>query len=113
MSAGELRERVTFGKRPSTDDGYGNEEGSWQDQFTVAARIQPLKGGEGVQAARLAGTQPVIIRVRWSADTVLIAPAWRAVDARSSIQYQIKSIMNADEKKKYLDILAEAGGAVG
>ncbi|WP_336800805.1 phage head closure protein [Kaistia sp. MMO-174] len=114
MSAGELRERVAFDRRAAVDDGYGNMvAGDWQEQFVVWARIQPLKGGEGVQAARLAGTQPVIIRVRSSSSTRQIRTDWRARDARIGTLFNITSMANMDEKGAYLDLLATSGEAVG
>lgn len=108
--SGQLRERMTFALRTAgADDGYGNFEAAWADQFTAAARIMPLKGGEDVMANRLAGTQPVIITVRSSSDSRLIAPNWKATDARAGTVYNIRSIANMDEKNGYLDLLATAG----
>lgn len=113
MPAGELRERVSFQKRGATSDIYGNTQtGDFEEQFVVAARIRPRLGGEQVMAARLAGTQPVTITVRWSAQTKTIAPEWRARDARTGTIYNIRSIVNPDEKHRYIDVLAEAGVAV-
>ena len=60
--------------------------GDWVTQVTRDARIQPLKGGEGVQAQRLEGAQPVIITVRRDSVTRTIDNAWRAVDARDATQ---------------------------
>jgi len=77
--AGDLNRRVTF-RRPTTDaDG---EAAGWSDVVTRDARIQALKGGENVQASRMAGRQPVIIIVRRDTLTKGIDNAWQAVDAR-------------------------------
>ncbi|WP_336801474.1 phage head closure protein [Kaistia sp. MMO-174] len=114
MSAGELRERVAFDRRDAVDDGYGNTvAGDWREQFVVWARIQPLKGGEGVQAARLAGSQPVVIRVRLSSSTREIRVDWRARDVRNGMPFNITSMANMDEKGAYLDVLATSGVAIG
>jgi SPP1 family predicted phage head-tail adaptor len=111
MSAGELRDLVAFERRDELDDGYGNVDGAWVEQFRTAARIQPLKGGEAVQAARLAGTQPVVIRVRYCAAARSVAPAWRARDVRSGTIYNLRSAANMDEHRRYIDFLADAGVA--
>lgn len=113
MSAGELREKVRFEARIQSDDEYGNPSaGEFSDQFTVAARIQPLKAGETIMAARLAGRKPVIIRVRYSSDTALIEAGWRAVDARTGTIYSIDAPpINVDERRRYFDIVATAGVA--
>lgn len=113
MSVGQLRERVSFEKRGTTDDGYGGTIGSdWTQQFAgVSARIRPHPGREQVLQARLAGIQPVIITVRYSSQTKQIEPDWRARDERSGVIYAIKSIDNRDERKRYFEITAVAGEA--
>lgn len=111
MSAGELRERVTFAKRETVDDGYGNVVGDFVDQFSTWARVTPMRGGETVMAARLAGRQPVAIKVRYTAETMAIAPDWRAKNAVTGEEYAVHSIANMDERRAYLTIMAEAGVA--
>ncbi|WP_342643449.1 head-tail adaptor protein [Rhodoligotrophos ferricapiens] len=113
MRAGQLRERVLFQTRlPDQDDGYGNViEGSWTDEFAVAARIQFLRGTESVMAARLEGREPVIITVRRSSQTEQITPDWRAVDARNPDRiFNIRGV-SPDEKHTVFDILADGGVA--
>jgi SPP1 family predicted phage head-tail adaptor len=116
--AGALRERVSFDRREDLSgdsppgDAYGNVEGNWQEQFTVAARIIPRLGGEEVMAARLAGRQPYTIRVRSSSDTRRISTDWRARNARDGIVYNIRAVSNVDERNVFLDLLCEAGVAV-
>lgn len=111
MSAGELREKLSFEARIQTGDEYGNpESGDFSEQFVEHGRIQPLKGGETVLASRLAGTKPVIIRVRYSSDTIMIRPGWRVKDVRSGVYYSVTApSINVDEKRRYLDILATEG----
>jgi head-tail adaptor len=76
--AGDLRAQVKFSKPDAVPDAYGNVATGWLDMFTVAANITPRLGGETVEAARLAGRQPVVIRVRHSTDTTQIKTDWRA-----------------------------------
>lgn len=112
--AGELRERLSFQRRLAVDDGYGNPvSGDWTEQFTCAARIQPLKGGEGVQAARLSGTQPVILAIRLSVAARQVTTSWRAVDVRRGTIYNLTSLANMDERGAMLEILAVSGEADG
>lgn len=113
MPPRNLPERVAFDKRQAVTDDYGVTSGDFQEQFIVPAGYVFLMGGEGVQAARLAGTQPVVIRVRESTQTRLIEPAWRARDARSGVTYNVKSVMPAPGSRPhtYLDVLATAGEA--
>src|ERR1044072_5399402 len=110
MSAGDLRERVAFERRGLVDDGYGNEvSGEFAEVFRCAARIKPARGGESIQAARLAGRQPVVITVRCSSNTRTVTTDWRVKDVRSDTVYNIRSIVNPDEHRAYFDMECDAG----
>lgn len=115
MSAGELRERVAFETRTSQSDSYGNEVGGFLEQFRRPARIQPYKGfgNEAVQAARLTGTQPMIIRVRYDSSTSIVNSDWRVRDLTTGTVYNIRSSANMDEHRAYIDFLCESGEASG
>lgn len=110
--AGALTERVHFQKRDEQDDGYGNPvAGDWTTQFTEPARLQPKLGSEPVLAARLTGVQPFLLVVRSSARTRAVTPAWRAVNARSGAEYNIRTVANADERNAWLEMLVQEGVA--
>lgn len=112
-AAGRYRERVAFSYRAAAvDDGYGNEQGVWTEPFSVAARIAPLRGGESIQAARLAGRNPVLITVRVSTNTKLITTDWRARDVKSGAIYNIRSKVNPDERRVDFEMECELGVAV-
>jgi SPP1 family predicted phage head-tail adaptor len=110
-SAGELRHRIVFEKRGTSDDGYGNEQTTFEEQFTIAAKVQAKFGGEAVTAARLTGEQPVTITVRQSAQTLQITPDWRCRDARSGEIYNIRSIVDPDDRRAWLELLCQSGVA--
>lgn len=113
--AGALRHRVTFAERNTIEDAYGNVSTGWLDRFTVSANIIPRLGGEAVEAARLAGRQPVIIRVRKSPDTVKIKTDWKATDGAGNI-YNIRTAIDpylGDNRFGFfIDMMAESGVAV-
>src|SRR4051812_12213009 len=111
MSAGELREKLAFDEVASSETTYGVTPGDWDEQFVRSARVQPRFGSEPVIAQRLAGVQPVTIKVRADTDTRRITNAWRARNTRSGVVYQIRTV-TPDEKGAYIEILAEAGVAV-
>jgi SPP1 family predicted phage head-tail adaptor len=112
IGTGDLRERIAFDRRAEVDDGYGNTVGAWAEQFAVAARVRPLKGSEAVQAAGLAGRQPVLITVRMSRQARAVTPDWRARNVRTGAVYAITAPpVNMDERDVYLDILATLGEA--
>lgn len=110
MPAGELRERVTFEKRASADDGYGNTQGAWAAQFSVSARIRMLRGTETVMAQRLSGVQPVVVTVYSETRTRALTPDWRLVDARVGTVYNIRTV-TPDERKVFIDLLCDSGVA--
>lgn len=113
MTAGPLRERVGFYPRPLADDGMGNQQSSYLDEadFIVAANIKPKLGGEGVLADRLQGKKLVNITVRCSRATGLVTEAWMAKDERTGVTYNIRSIINPDQRKHYFEMLCEEGVA--
>jgi SPP1 family predicted phage head-tail adaptor len=113
--AGDLRHRVTFAERDQTEDEFGNVSQAWVDRFTISANIVPRLGGEAVTAARLAGQQPVIIRVRTSPATVQITTDWRATDERGKV-YNIRTAVDPldgdNQHGMFIDMFAETGVAV-
>jgi head-tail adaptor len=114
--AGPLRFRLTFAMRNSVEDEFGNVSTGWLDQFTVSAAITPRLGGEAIDAARLAGRQPVIIRVRKSPETAAIKTDWKATDQGAGTEYNIRTAVDpytGDSQHGYwIDMLAETGVAV-
>lgn len=110
-NAGDLRHRIAFEKRETVADDYGNEEGDFSEQFTVAAAVQAKFGGEAVTAARLTGQQPVTITVRQSSNTRQVTTDWRARDARSGTIYNIRSIADPDDGRAWLEMLCQSGAA--
>jgi head-tail adaptor len=112
VTIGQLRERVAFQVREFVDDEMGNpQSGEFTDVYECAARIVPKLGGETVLASRLTGTQPMLITVRKCRALDDLGTDWRLRDVRTGVVYDIKSISNPDEQKKYLEMLAVSGGA--
>lgn len=111
MEIGNFRDRVTFAQVEEVVDEYGNTQGNFVDQFSVAADIAYVRGGEGVIAARLEGHQPVIITIRSSSQTALIKPDWRAVDERDASRiFNVRSVQPSSNGD-FTELLCEAGVA--
>lgn len=117
-SYGDLRSRVRFDKKIETADGYGGTTPSWSTDangsFTKWAAIRPLQGGEGVQAQRLAGTQPVLIIVRRTDETKAIDPSWRAalVEGGQDVQlFDLRTAQDMEMDNRFVTMLGVAGGA--
>lgn len=111
--SGDLRWRIGFYQRALQSDGYGNNEAEYpaDPEFEVWALLVPKLGGETVQAARLAGKNMVNITVRRSSNTLTVTDAWRAKDENSGVIYNIRSIIDPDGKRQWIEMLCEQGVA--
>ena len=107
-ASGQLFHKVAFDAPTSSQNGYGGVIQGWTEAAQVRAGIQYLRGGEVVQAARLQGRQPVVIKVRYSATLSLADPSWRIRDLRTAAVYNIRSIVRSDDRQ-WLEITAESG----
>jgi SPP1 family predicted phage head-tail adaptor len=110
-SAGNLRHRMAFDKRQDIDDGFGNTQSDFVEQFVVWAGFQARFGGEAVTAARLAGQQPVTITVRQSSQTEQVTTDWRVRDTKSGLILNIRSIVDPDDSGAHFEMLCQSGVA--
>lgn len=109
IGSGRLYHKVAFDAPTETTNGYGGVVKGWEEATQARAEIQFLRGGEIVQAARLQGRQPVVVRVRYNNTTAMIETSWRMRDLRTSIVYNIRSILRTDDRQ-WLEITAESEG---
>lgn len=118
-ASGALNRLITFQEYTEGDDGHGGVVTGYVDRFTEPARLQPRTGTESVQASRLAGIQPYSMTIRSSERTRAVTPAWRAYGARAGLDvngnpvrsYNIKTVVNIDERNAWLELLVVEGQA--
>jgi SPP1 family predicted phage head-tail adaptor len=110
-TAGELSHRIAWDRRQDIDDGFGNTQADWVEQFITSAKVAPKLGGETVLAARLQSQNTVNITVRQSSKTIQIQPDWRARDVREGKEYAIRSIIDPDDGGAWLELLCQSGVA--
>jgi head-tail adaptor len=109
--AGELDQWVGFDQLNSVADGYGNLQQSFVEQFRCHAGYAVVRGTEDVQASRLEGIQPMMVRVRWEkATTALIKPDWRMHDLRTDEVFALRSVSRTPDRG-YVELLAVLGVA--
>ncbi|MBW9113149.1 head-tail adaptor protein [Rhizobium cauense] len=121
--AGRLNEKVAFDERADQEDGHGNVQDAFVEQFQRRAGFTYMRGGETVIASRLEGRQPTIVRVRRDSDTLKIGPDWRMRDSRNGSWqgtdenrywdgpiYAVRSIAPTEDRQ-FLDIMVESGVA--
>lgn len=117
MGAGKLDRRLSFEAPKQIEDGAGNYVDGFELQFTQAANIKFMRGGETVLASRLEGTQPAICTIRASTQARRITADWRAVDARAGLDehgkprvvYQIKEPPRESDDRAYLEFMVVRG----
>jgi head-tail adaptor len=108
-----LRERLRFERRVEQDNGAGTLVGDWVPVFVTSARVKPLTGTEQMLASRLAGQGLFEITIRDFMLPRQVTPEWRAADTRTTRVYNIRAIVNPDEKGAYLIMTAESGVVSG
>ena len=110
LGAGDLYYRVAFDKRAEVDDGYGNTESDWVEQFQCRAAYRHLRGGESVMAGRLQGRHSQVIIVHASSQTRQVSTEWRVRDARDGTVFNIRDV-TAETDRMFISFLCERGVA--
>lgn len=110
MRAGKLKDRISFDQ--PTYDGDGLRVGWNEGAFECWAAIRYLRGGETVQAARLAGRQPAVITVRLSSDAEDVTTDWKLRDLGLDREYAVTAPPVSTDDGKWLEITCESGVAV-
>ncbi|MEH6721295.1 MAG: head-tail adaptor protein [Aurantimonas endophytica] len=110
-TASDLTERFAFESFVNSPDGYGGETQGYAEQFTVRAGLRHRNSGEEVMAARLAGTQTVVLTIRRSSQAEAISTDWRCRDVRSGAIYNIREVRLPPQNRGWVEILAQTGVA--
>lgn len=111
MNRAQFVEHVAFDQPTESADGYGGVTLTFAEAYTCRAAFQYLRGGETVQAERLAGRQPLIAIIRSNSLSRTITPQWRMRDLNSGKVFNIASV-EPTRDRRYLHILAQGGTEV-
>ena len=115
VDAGHLYQRVAFDRPERAPDGHGGVMVGWapdEAAVRVRARFLYLRGGESVQAARLAGRQPIVVTIRNSSEARTIGTEWRMRDLSTGKEYNIRSGPVPSDDRQYLEFTVEGGVAL-
>lgn len=106
QKAGQLRNRIELQAKARVSDGSGGWVDDWATYATVWAKIQPLSGTEGIFGMQLQDTisHDIIIRYRSG-----VSPEHRVKYGLRL--FNIRQVLNIEERNKWLDIRAEEGVA--
>ena len=110
--SGQLHYQVALLKRENIDDGQGNTEGKFVEQFQTRAEFIHLRGGESVLAGRLQGKHTQVIRVRNSSNTRMISTDWMLRDVRTGKSFNIRDIEH-EVNRQFIALTCESGVATG
>jgi head-tail adaptor len=111
--AGLLEQKVAFDKREEVEDEYGNMVAGWIEQFQDRAAFIYLRASESVMAARLESREPMLVRIRMSANARLIENEWQMRDLRDADKpYNVRDV-TWDNNRAVVDLLVEGGVATG
>lgn len=108
MAAGSLRRRAAFKRQDETPDGAGGFTIDWTTVTTVWASLMPERGSERIEGGRLEANLGAVLRVRSSATTRAITESYKVTI--DSVDYQIRSISNPDQRNKFIEMTVERGG---
>lgn len=114
--AGDLRQRVSFSRRVEETDEYGNAEGGWANiGVERACSLAPTRGGETVQAGRLAGAASWDLWVRNDSGTRSVRTGDRVLNVRDETQTFniVFGPADMDGERRWLFLQIVSGGADG
>ena len=106
LTAGKLRHQITIEREQPVSDGAGGSYLTWATVATPRAFVDPMSGGERLQAMRLEATITHRIYIRYRDD---IRTGDRInFDGRLM---QIRAPIDLEERNRWLEIHADEGVA--
>jgi SPP1 family predicted phage head-tail adaptor len=113
VRSGNLRRRLTFQTRQTTQDALGQQSTTWTDAFTVWGEIDALTGREliAAQSVQSSVTHTITVRYRPELQIPKVVAAMRIVYGARI--FDIHAAMNEDERNRVISILAEEGVSNG
>ncbi len=104
-----MRYSVTFQRQVTTQDTTGQRNDTWTNIDTVRAAIDPISGREFTQQSGEHSDITTRIRVRYRDSLSALKQSDRAV--HGSVEYNIQSIINVQERNRELVLMCERIGS--
>ena len=106
LSVGKMRERIVIQSQGRTTDLGGGAAVAWSTVATTWARIVPSSGSESFSGMQVTNTNTFEITMRYRTNiTTTNRILW------GSRTFNIRSVINNNERDKYLTVVAEEGVA--
>lgn len=114
LRIGDLRRRISFQKRTSTLDSYGQQSTTWIDVLTnVPAAIEGLGGSErlAAQAINAEATHTVTVRYHDKLADPIATASMRIVYVSGALTrlFNIASVQNIDERNRVIRMTCSEG----
>jgi SPP1 family predicted phage head-tail adaptor len=106
LTAGALREPLTFQRKLTVSDGMGGQAIQWIDLYTTRGQVKPISGREALQAMQLTASVTHRVYVRYRAD---LTAADRVVMRGNPMQ--IRAVLNMEMRNQWLELMCDAGVA--
>lgn len=103
-----MRHRVTLQSYTTTQDAYGTPIQTWSDVGTYWAAVEPVSGKERFASGQRIAESDVRIIMRYIGT---ILPAYRI--SFDSKLYDIKAIINRDERNREYELICTEGASDG
>jgi SPP1 family predicted phage head-tail adaptor len=107
MRIGELRKQIAIQQERQTADNAGGYALAWATIATVWGEIVPASGSEIYTAGHLEGRVTHKVNMRWRSDLAITTDMRLLYNMRS---FNIRSVINTDERNQYAVLLVEEGG---
>lgn len=114
--AGELRHSVTFWRRGPAANVGGVVRADWSLLVPEprSARLLPVRGGEGVQADRIAGVSAWELVVRFDSQTRLVCTADQVIDRHDPTRvFDIRFAEDLEGRGRWIVMQLEKGTGDG
>lgn len=109
MHVGDRNKRVYFQRSLRTSDGGGGWAVQWQPVTVAWGQLRLERGRERLAAGRLESAVAGILTVPYSEEAAAVDADYRAVI--DGVPYQIRSVTNPDQRRKFLEMIVEEGVA--
>jgi SPP1 family predicted phage head-tail adaptor len=106
LSAGALREPLTFQRRQTQSDGIGGTSLEWNDLFHTKADVRPLSGREALMGMQREASVTHRIFIRYRED---LLPSDRIIMRTKPMQ--IIAIINVEMRNRWLELQCLEGVA--
>ncbi len=103
MRAGRLREIVTFQRRSTAQDGFGEQSKDYTDLATVWGAVEPLSGREFFAAQQVQSDVSVRVTCRYSSAIAGVTEKDRI--QHGAVFYDIRSVIDVDSRHRELQFM--------